>query len=277
MQITIYLLFLFAIFNSTAFSFFSSSKLSKSARSLHEVREQNQKETISTNSNENSKYNEMLQFVFNDAFPQKSRESYLSIYLDKALANKELEIKDKELALGKVLNNKELEIKDKEFALDKVLTNKELEIKDKDVALLKKDLLMKDLATEISKLNDDNSKLTPRAIIEYVEIFVMDKYEINKKQTREQKWIKFLESTDIGKQICLCIEKDNPLWGKGSKEIATRIKSMYQVSSDYHHCTSLEINDTKSIPLKAKELMQSFNLMRCIAVCCDLKVTTSSQ
>jgi hypothetical protein len=133
-----------------------------------------------------------------------------------------------------------------------------------------------DAIETLQKLSIENSLLAPRAVIEFVEIFVIAKaYNIS--GSREQKWEAFFRDTDIGRNILRCVSEENPLWEKDPKRLAGRVKSIYSYSSDYYHQTSLEIQETKRLEVSGKLLKQTLNFINCVAKNCELKLTTRSE
>jgi len=142
--------------------------------------------------------------------------------------------------------------------------------KEKEKERAEKEKVQRDLdqaLSTIEKLNRDNSLMAPRAIIEYVEIFIFTKYaSFPKTRDRVQKWEHFFKNIDVGQKILDCLSEKNVLWGKNATSIAQRVDAMFQSSSDYHHKTSLEINEENSVSISRKAVvMQTFNFVVCVA------------
>jgi hypothetical protein len=95
----------------------------------------------------------------------------------------------------------------------------------------------KETAKLLSSLNDmsrDNQLMAPRAVIEYVVVFVMPQYNISG-TNRILKWENFFTKTSIGNALMSCVLKANPLWHGNATQIASRIQGIYQYTSDSFH------------------------------------------
>jgi hypothetical protein len=174
--------------------------------------------------------------VFDKSIPDHVKQSYLELFQRAERAEKE---KEKERA-----------------ETEKQRAEKAVVQRDLDQAL-----------STIEKVNRDNSLMAPRAIIEYVEIFIFSKYaSFPKTKDRVQKWEHFFKNIDVGQKILDCLSEKNVLWGKNATSIAQRVDAMFQSSSDYHHKTSLEINEENSVSISRKAVvMQTFNFVVCVA------------
>ena len=96
--------------------------------------------------------------------------------------------------------------------------------------------LLSDLNSLTNSLEKAQSRLnclTPRAILEYVEVWVMPIE--TKKLGREERWQTFLAETEAGRAISDRILCENKQWKESS--LANRIAGLYQHMSDslYDH------------------------------------------
>ena len=134
------------------------------------------------------------------------------------------------------------------------------------------------MLSKLIEANKELNNLSPRALIEYVEESIMPsnikEMKINGKYIKKvDKWELFLNSTDTGKRIVTCINSEIPKWKGNALQIAKRISSIFDYTSDHHHVTALEINETKTVRIdETGMLMQTFLAMSCLAKACDLKV-----
>lgn len=124
----------------------------------------------------------------------------------------------------------------------------------------------------MATINDANTAMAPRAVIEYVEAYEMPKFNITG-GTRGYKWDLFLK-TSTGKELLECVGKNIPTWTNSTKEITFRIQGIYQYSSDYYHSSAYEINETKEIITKGEMISQLMMLMMCIAKVFGLKIAS---
>jgi hypothetical protein len=114
-----------------------------------------------------------------------------------------------------------------------------------------------------------NAAMNPRAVIEYVELFVMprDATYIQTKD-RRQKWEEFLkDDTTSGPSIVHCLRKDVPMWNTAAKA-AAQISSLYSYTSEGAHVTSHEIAEDPSALVRIDEgpslILQGGKAMLCI-------------
>ena len=137
--------------------------------------------------------------------------------------------------------------------------------------------LLRDLDSLTNSLEKSQSRLncmTPRAILEYVECWVMPISTI--KESREKRWQHFLTETKTGKDISLCILRENKQWQEHS--LAKRIIGLYQHTSDSIHSQSHDIHTTQKVVLEKLGLTaQAFNAASCIASSLDLKIESAHQ
>jgi hypothetical protein len=118
--------------------------------------------------------------------------------------------------------------------------------------------------------------MAPRAVIEYVESHEFPKLKIAG-SSREEKWENFFSNDEIGRRLLGCLCARNKGWEQSPKKVGRRLQGLYQYSSDYHHSTSLEINDTRniSIPkLNSTLVIQTLNVIHCIAEHFQLQITS---
>lgn len=158
--------------------------------------------------------------------------------------------------------------KEKQTEIERVLKEKEIVLKEKEIINRKFDALK----NQIVQFNEANNALTPWAIMEFVETFMMSKYEIVK-GSRSEKWTQFLTTTVEGQDVANCINKSIPLWTSNPKNIANHLVAVYAYSSNYHHQSSLSIKEAQEVKIDVKPLMQINLAMTCIAKACHLKVT----
>jgi len=195
----------------------------------------------------------VIAMVLNESIPREYREQLLSSHFNEKVFKIQAEIEE---------------------------SHKETEVAKKETEAARKDVLAERLEKVkhealLEKMYARATMMKPRSALEYVETHVMPMYNVTAGLGREEKWTMFLSTTPIGKDIATCISKEIPLWGSNAKAIAGHLKSMYQYSSEYHHETSLEIHETKSIEInRGQMLSQAFTVITCIAAICDLKVTS---
>ena len=142
-------------------------------------------------------------FIFNVNIPEDVRKSYfekcvqclnLNEKIAVAIAEKETETAKKETETAK---REKTEV---EKALSQQLYN-------------------------IQEITRDNSLMAPRAVIEFVETFVFNKYNVSG-SSRSAKWEKFFTDVSIGQRILQCTTKKSPLWSSKAKAIAERISDL---------------------------------------------------
>jgi phosphoribosylanthranilate isomerase len=115
-----------------------------------------------------------------------------------------------------------------------------------------------------------NAAMNPRAVIEYVEMYVMPKDApyFNSKD-RRKKWESFLkDNTTNGPAIMQCLKEKVPSWS-GESKAADQISSIYSYTSEGVHVTSHEIADNPGgFPIHITEgpslLLQGGKAMLCI-------------
>ena len=115
-----------------------------------------------------------------------------------------------------------------------------------------------------------DAAMNPRAVIEFVELFVMPKDApyFNSKD-RRKKWESFLkDNTTNGPAIMLCLKEKVPSWS-GESKAADQISSIYSYSSEGVYVTSHEIADNPGgFPIRITEgpslLLQGGKAMLCI-------------
>ena len=132
------------------------------------------------------------------------------------------------------------------------------------------------LTNSLEKAQSRLNCLTPRAILEYVEVWVMPIE--TKKLSREERWQTFLAETEAGRAIRDRILYENKQWKESS--LANRIAGLYQHMSDslYDHMhvlhTIKQPHDIqqKVILEKLGLTAQAFNAASCIAIALELKI-----
>ena len=137
------------------------------------------------------------------------------------------------------------------------------------IALMKAQEQERELQRLLREAITRNAAMNPRAVIEYVELFVMpsDATYIKTKD-RRQKWEAFLnDDSTSGPNIVHCLCKDVPTWNTAAKA-AAQISSLYSYTSEGAHVTSHEIADDPSAPIRIDEgpslLLQGGKAMLCI-------------
>ena len=127
------------------------------------------------------------------------------------------------------------------------------------------DKIIKELDESLQKSYAKFNSLTPRAIIEYVEYFLMNEKKYQG-QNRVKKWAIFFDDTKEGRAILECIRNSTPGWQENAQGMAVRIASIYQFTSDYYHATSHGIAAKEVLVLdKLAHHIQIYNAMVCIA------------
>ena len=115
-----------------------------------------------------------------------------------------------------------------------------------------------------------DATMNPRAVIEYVELYVMPKdAPYFKSKDRRKKWESFLkDNTTDGPAIMQCLKEKVPSWS-GEFKAADQISSIYSYTSEGLHVTSHEIADNPGgFPICITEgpslLLQGGKAMLCI-------------
>jgi RNA-splicing ligase RtcB len=119
----------------------------------------------------------------------------------------------------------------------------------------------------LGKMIDAKCAANPRAVMEYVEAFVMAKlppFQANSSDSqkptkiakpytslsRREKWAAYFQDPNgQGPYILQCILSKNPLWEKSADRVAGRLCHVYDSNSDRHHSTSHEINADRNTPV----------------------------
>jgi len=197
------------------------------------------------------------EIVFDTTIREDVRAAYLELFEAKERAEKDKERAEKEKEKERA--DKEKERADKERA-------------DKEKAVLAKEL--SETITIVKEITRQNTLMAPRAVIEFVETFVFDKYNIPKDKDRALRWKHFFREADIGKAMFSCLCERNTLWSKNISVVAQRVSDIYRSTSDYHHQTSLEIYETQSLNITENALVkQTYNFVACVAEHCQLKLS----
>ena len=137
------------------------------------------------------------------------------------------------------------------------------------IALMKAQEQERELQRLLSEAITRNAAMNPRAVIEYVELFVMPSNAAYfKTKDRRLKWEAFLkDDSTSGPNIVHCLCKDVPKWNTAAKA-AVQISSLYSYTSEGAHVTSHEIADDPSAPIRIDEgpslLLQGGKAMLCI-------------
>jgi len=119
----------------------------------------------------------------------------------------------------------------------------------------------------LGKMIDAKCAANPRAVMEYVEAFVMatlPPFQANSSDSqkptkiakpytslsRREKWAAYFQDPNgQGPYILQCILSKNPLWEKSADRVAGRLCHVYDSNSDRHHSTSHEINADRNTPV----------------------------
>jgi hypothetical protein len=137
------------------------------------------------------------------------------------------------------------------------------------IALMKAQEQERELQRLLREAITRNAAMNPRAVIEYVELFVMPRDATYiKTKDRRVKWESFLtDDTTSGPSIVHCLREDVPMWNTPAKA-AAQISSLYSYTSEGAHVTSHEIADSPSTPVRIDVgpslLLQGANAMLCI-------------
>jgi hypothetical protein len=127
----------------------------------------------------------------------------------------------------------------------------------------------RELQRLLSEAITRNAAMNPRAVIEYVELFIMTSNAAYfKTKDRRLKWETFLQDDSTnGPNIVHCLCKDVPKWNTAAKA-AAQISNLYSYTSEGAHVTSHEIADDPSAPIRIDEgpslLLQGGKAMLCI-------------
>jgi hypothetical protein len=137
------------------------------------------------------------------------------------------------------------------------------------IALMKSQEQERELIRLLNEAVTRNAAMNPRAVIEYVELFVMPSdAEYIKTKDRRQKWEAFLKDENTrGPNIVRCLLDDVPTWSTAAKA-AAQISNLYSYTSEGAHVTSHEIADNPLAPIRIDEgpslLLQGGKAMLCI-------------
>ena len=197
-------------------------------------------------------------FIFNVNIPEDVRKSYFEKCVQCLNLNEKIAV---------AIAEKETETAKKETETAK----KETETAKREKTEVEKALSQQ--LYNIQEITRDNSLMAPRAVIEFVETFVFNKYNVSG-SSRSAKWEKFFTDVSIGQRILQCTTKKIPLWSSKATAVAERVSDIHRSSSDYHHKTSLEIESTKELDLsKSAVVQQTLEFLICVTEHCELKLT----
>ena len=137
------------------------------------------------------------------------------------------------------------------------------------MTLMKTQEQERDLQRLLREAVTRNAAMNPRAVVEYVENFVMpSEAAYAKKKDRREKWETFLkDETTNGPNILKCLREEVPTWNTATKA-AAQISNLYSYTSEGAHVTSYEIADNPMAPVRIDEgpalLLQGGKAMLCI-------------
>jgi len=163
---------------------------------------------------------------------------------------------------------KKLPLPVREFLLT-LKSEKDAAVAERNAAVAEKNLVeaikkyeVLELEKSIEQLMDSTSALNPRAVLEYVEVKHMPPEYA--RLSRQVKWARFLNETDIGTNLFNCLKKF-PDW-ESEKKIATHLSNVYSLASQFAHCTSFSIGANPKVPIRISGplLPQTLQAMNCI-------------
>ena len=137
------------------------------------------------------------------------------------------------------------------------------------MTLMKTQEQERDLQRLLREAVTRNAAMNPRAVVEYVENFVMpSEAAYAKTKDRREKWETFLkDETTNGPNILKCLREEVPTWNTATKA-AAQISNLYSYTSEGAHVTSYEIADNPMAPVRIDEgpalLLQGGKAMLCI-------------
>ena len=199
-----------------------------------------------------------------------------------ALADKSLTPKTRDLLISLAFAQKDNEVlaaqKDKEV-LEAQKGKEVLEAqKDKEVLEAQKEVLeaqkkegeavyskhIAELSACLKMHLSSQMSINPRAVIEFVEAYIMNSTAPYFKSPRKEKWEAFLRSDD-GKKLQEKFKSEMPTHSSPS-EIARLISNIYEVASMGSHATAHGINVDRAKPIALHEdaLPQTVIAMKCI-------------
>ena len=198
-----------------------------------------------------------------------------------AVAEKDVAVAAKDVAVAVAVAEKDVAVaaKDvavavaaKDVAVAVAVAEKDVAVAEKDAALAKQDFAILQLETAMEKLMDTTSALNPRAVLEFIEVKHMPHEYAEKKLPRKDKWEKYLSTTDPGIALFHCLKRTIPDWDS-TKKVATNFSNIYNLASQFAHCTSSSIaaDPSKAIRLSGPLLPQTLLAMACISKSFDLK------
>jgi hypothetical protein len=190
-----------------------------------------------------------------------------------ALADQFLSPKTRDLLISLAFAQKDNE-KDKEvLEKDKEVLEKDKEVLEKDKEVLeaqKKEgeavysKRLAEMSASIKTCLSSEMSINPRAVIEFVEEYIMTSTAPYFKSPRKEKWEAFLRSDD-GQNLQEKFRSEMPKHST-PLEIAKLISNIYEVSSMGSHATAhgINVDQTKPIALLEDALPQTVIAMKCI-------------
>lgn len=220
-------------------------------------------------------------FLFNPK-SLRTASTHLNKYdlypLNSAVSNNDYNTKTfKDILLDKNLSD---EVKSFIIDLNEKVRNSEYAIMESDNAKLEVEKENEYLKHKISNITTITQAMTtsfnqliPRAVIEYVEKWIMTDELYGRLKNRVARWEYFFKSDVIGQDIFDCALKVNPMWEKSALKIADRVNGFYQFNSDEYHSSSHDIA-TKSKPFILDKFVmnaQMFQFFICVSKKLGLK------
>ena len=220
----------------------------------------------------NALHPDIESLILNDSIPTESRRALLAIINDVSSAAQD--ISDLKETLGTVKLAAAQDISGLKVAAAQDISDLKVAAA-QDISGLKEALwieqgrgeeTMRLLETAMTR----DATMNPRAVIEYVELYVMPKdAPYFKSKDRRKKWESFLkDNTTDGPAIMQCLKEKVPSWS-GEFKAADQISSIYSYTSEGLHVTSHEIADNPGgFPICITEgpslLLQGGKAMLCI-------------
>ena len=207
----------------------------------------------------NALHPDIESLILNDSIPKESRRALLAMINDVSSAAQT--------------------IRDLKETLSAVKVAAAHNISDLKVVLLNEQQRGEETMRLLETAMSSNVAMNPRAVIEYVELYVMPKdAPYFKWKDRRKKWESFLkDNTTNGPAIMQCLKEKLPSWS-GEFKAADQISSLYSYSSEGLHVTSHEIADNPGgfpvcITERPSLLLQGGKAMLCIGEVLGLVIT----
>ncbi len=217
----------------------------------------------------NASYDENVRSTVLTALQEIDRAETVKADAETKIAKADAEIKIVKADAEIKIANTDAEIKIVKADAEIKIANADAE---KKIAKAEADRKIAEMAFEIQTITMQleksvvkESQYTARALIEYVENFVIPPNKPNQTITRRDKWTTFFTTDFRGQAAYSCIVRANPMWFTGEQKIAERLASAYQFQSDAHHATAYDIHSGIDFVVKRGAMTaQLYNMAECL-------------